>query len=146
MNRNFRVQAAIEIMIQYKLAILAVQEHTPWNRELLEGEIKAIERHCDHWGYLVTISPLQILIIDKQLKACHSKNTIYEDGRIITSRFEISENNFVTFIPVYGVPHSGGEKLQNLFAENPEDIPFQSFVKSEISYATSEKLWNKQTI
>jgi hypothetical protein len=83
MGCNFRLDNAIIIMIHYKLDILAVQEHTPWNRELLEGEITSIERHCNRWGYFVKISKLQILIIDKQLIACHRITNVYEDGGIL---------------------------------------------------------------
>jgi hypothetical protein len=113
MGCNFRIDNAIIIMIHYKLDILAVQEHTPWNRELLEGEITSIERHCNRWGYFVKISKLQILIIDKQLIACHRITNVYEDGRILQCRLEISENQFVSLLPVYGIPHAGGEKLQH---------------------------------
>ena len=125
MNGNFRIETAIRLMFHYKLDILAVQEHTPWNRELFEGEIKSIERHCDRWGFFVTISPLQILIIDKQLTGCHRESKIFEDGRIITSRFEISDGNFVTFVPVYGIPHSGGTKLYNQNHADTEDVHLQ---------------------
>jgi hypothetical protein len=31
---NFNILAALHIMTRYKLHILAIQEHTPWNREL----------------------------------------------------------------------------------------------------------------
>ena len=110
MNCNFHIEAAISIMLQYDLSILAVQEHTPWNSELLPGEIASIERHCDKYGFFISIFALQIPIIDKQLKACHQETELFEEERIIKCRFEISEKNFVTFIPVYGVPHSGGEK------------------------------------
>ncbi len=110
MRCNFHISAAIRIMIQYNLTILAIQEHTPWNRELSEVEIASIERHCDKWGYFVTLSKLQILIIDKQLTACHCETMVFEEGRVMKSRFEVSMNNYVTFVPVYGIPHSGGEK------------------------------------
>ncbi len=76
MRCNFHISAAIRIMIQYNLTILAIQEHTPWNRELSEGEIASIEHHCDKWGYFVTLSKLQILIIDKQLTACHCETMV----------------------------------------------------------------------
>jgi hypothetical protein len=52
-------------MIEYEIAILAFHEHTPWNRKLLDMEIMSIERTCHKWGFLVKISELQILIIDK---------------------------------------------------------------------------------
>ena len=112
-------------MMQYKLDILAVQEHTPWNRVLLDSEIKSIERHCDSYGFFVFISPVQIIIIDKQLQACHRETQIYNDGRIISSRFEISENNFATFVPVYAIPHSGGETLKEPTDENTENTRLQ---------------------
>jgi hypothetical protein len=54
-------------MMQYNITILAIQEHTAWSRKLLDGAIASIERHCDKWGYWVSISKLLILIIDKQL-------------------------------------------------------------------------------
>mmetsp|Transcript_9381 Transcript_9381/g.13562 ORF Transcript_9381/g.13562 Transcript_9381/m.13562 type:complete len:80 (-) Transcript_9381:511-750(-) len=78
-------------MMQYKLDILAVQEHRPCNRARLDN---------------------------KQLQACHRETQIYNDGRIISSQFEISENSFATFVPVYGIPHSGGEKLKEHIDEN----------------------------
>ena len=110
MGCNFRIDMAITIMIYYKLHMLAIQEHTPWNRELTPGEINSIKRHCDIWGYTVTISPLQILIIDKQLIACHRETSCHEEGRVIKCRLEIARDQYATFVPVYGVAHSGGEK------------------------------------
>jgi hypothetical protein len=80
MNCNFRVEAAISIMVKYNLSILAIQEHTPWNRELLDNEITSIHKHCDKYGYFATISKLQIVIIDKQLLACHRETKVFEDG------------------------------------------------------------------
>jgi hypothetical protein len=125
MGCNFRIDNAIIIMIHYKLDILAIQEHTPWNRELSEGEIASIERHCNRWGYFVKISKLQILLIDKQLIACHRITNVYEDGRIIQCRLEISENQFVSLLPVYGIPHAGGEKLQPCDADVEENSILQ---------------------
>jgi len=58
MGCNFHILAALRIIIQYKLHILAIQEHTSWNRELTAHEITSIEKHCDKWGYFVTISKL----------------------------------------------------------------------------------------
>ena len=126
MGCNFRIDTAIIIMIQYKLDILAIQEHTPWNRNLSEGEITSIERHCNKWGYLVKISKLQILIIDKQLTACHRDTTEYEDGRILRCRFEISNNKFVSFFPVYGIPHTMVAKNCN---------PVKIMLRKTISYS-----------
>jgi hypothetical protein len=62
-----------------------IQYNTPWNRELMESEITSIKHHCDKWGYLVTISKLQILIIDKKLTACHHEMAVFEEGHIIKS-------------------------------------------------------------
>jgi hypothetical protein len=42
MGCNFHIAAAIRIVIQYNIYILAIQEHTPWSRELTEGKIKSI--------------------------------------------------------------------------------------------------------
>ena len=92
MGCNFWIDNAITIMIQYKLHILAIQEHTPWNRQLSIGEVNSIKRHCDSWGYIVTITPLQIVMIDKQLVACHRETRFFEEGRIIKSRFDACQN------------------------------------------------------
>jgi hypothetical protein len=67
---NFNVDAALKIMATYKLFILAVQEHTPWNKELSPVEQNIIEQTCTKWGFMVKISKLQLLIVDKQLHAC----------------------------------------------------------------------------
>jgi hypothetical protein len=118
---NFHVYAALQIMIQYNLHILAIQEHTSWNRELTDGEVKSIHRHCDKWGYFATISKLQILIIDKQLLACHQNTTIIEDGHILKCHLEISMQNFATLVSAYGIPHPGGKKLHFLHREFQEN-------------------------
>ena len=34
MGCNFNIAATLQLMIQYELSVLAIQEHTPWNREL----------------------------------------------------------------------------------------------------------------
>ncbi len=83
MGCSFHVSAAMRIMIQYNINILAIQEHTAWNRALLPHELRSIERHCDKWGYIVTISKLQILIIDKLLQACHRETTVQQGRRIL---------------------------------------------------------------
>jgi hypothetical protein len=118
---NFHVYAALQIMIQYNLHILAIQEHTSWNRELTDGEVKSIHRHCDKWGYFATISKLQILIIDKQLLACHQNTTIIEDGHILKCHLEISMQNFATLVSAYGIPHHGRKKLHFLHREFQEN-------------------------
>jgi len=43
MGCNFDIAANIRIMIQYEIAILAIQEHTPWSRELLDLEKVSIQ-------------------------------------------------------------------------------------------------------
>jgi hypothetical protein len=68
---NFHISASLHVMVQYNLNILAIQEHALWHKELSDGEGTSIEQHSDKWGYFLTISKLQILIIDKQLRACH---------------------------------------------------------------------------
>jgi len=143
MQCNFRVEAAIRIMLQYKIDILAIQEHTPWNRELLDGEINSIKRHCEMYGFVAVISKLQILIIDKQLQACLRDTQTFEDGRICTSRFEISDNNFVTFVPVYGIPHSGGERLTQNIEENNENTRLQQQYKIRDKLQTIIRKANK---
>jgi hypothetical protein len=67
------------------------------NRELSDSAITSIEFYCDKWGYFAKISKLQILIIDKQLTACHHETVVHKEGRIINSLFELSKTNFVTF-------------------------------------------------
>jgi len=106
MTCNFSIMAAICLMVQYDLSILAIQEHTQWSRELSAMEITNIKKTCDKWGFLATIAKLRILIIDKQLAACHRNTNIFEEGRLIQSHFEVSHGNFVTFISIYGIPHS----------------------------------------
>jgi len=110
MECNFHISAALRIIIQYRLHILAIQEHTAWNRELPAHEILSIEKHCNKWGYFVKISKLQIIIIDKQLLACHRETISYKQGRIITSHFQITDKQFVTFVATYGIPHSGNDR------------------------------------
>lgn len=112
MGCNFHIAAALRIIMRYNLSILTIQEHSPWNKELSEGETTSISRLCDKWGYFATISKLQIIIVDKQLLACHRTSTAFEDGRIILYRFEISEKQSVSFISVYGVPHSASANIQ----------------------------------
>ena len=53
---------------------------------------------------------MQILIVDKQLLACRRETTIFEEDHIITSRFEVSPGKFVSFLPIYGVPHCPGNR------------------------------------
>ncbi len=80
-------------MIHYELTILAIQEHTAWNRKLSNTEITSIERHCDHWGFFVSISELQIVIFDKKkIRACHRDTKIHDNGRVIECHFEISKD------------------------------------------------------
>ena len=107
MGCNFHISSALQIKI------LAIQEHTTWSRTLLQHEITSIERLCNKWGYFVVISKLQILIMDKQLLACHHETSTHMEGRIITSHFQIDERQFVIFIAVYGIPHSGNNTVHS---------------------------------
>jgi hypothetical protein len=110
MGCNFHILNAIRIIIQYNLRILVVQEHTSWNRELTEHEVTSIKKHCDTWGYFVTISKLQIIITDKQLLACHCEVHTYKEGRITVSHFHIARKQFATFVATYGITHSGNDR------------------------------------
>jgi hypothetical protein len=96
MGCNFHASTAIRIMIQHNISFLAIQEHTAWNRNLMEYEIKSIEKHCDRWGYFVYIYKLQILIIDKQLLACHINTCALKEGRVLVSRFQTSHDQCAT--------------------------------------------------
>jgi len=125
MGCNFSVAVAIRMMIQCKLSILAIQEHTPWNRELSDMEITSIHHTCEKWGVLVTVMKLQILLIDKQLASNHQTTNIYEDGRLIRCRFEILQDKYVTFIPVYGVPHSTNNRIH----QDQQDIDESTTIK-----------------
>ena len=136
MNCNFDIESALCIMMRNELSILAIQEHTPWNKELSTIQITSLNRHCEAWGYFATISKLQILIIDKQLLACHRETMIFEDGRIIKCRFEIANKQFVTFVPVYGVPHSSHSAERGLTKETDENNKLQTMTQVQNSLNT----------
>jgi len=104
---------------------LTIQEHTAWNRVLSENEIAPIDKHCDKWGYFITISKLQMIITDKQPTACHKETISFKEGRVITSRFQIAKDIFTTFILMYGVPHSGNRKIHSEYKNNEEDNTLQ---------------------
>jgi hypothetical protein len=53
-------------MVQHEFNILAIQEHTLWNRELSQVEIASIEKTCDERGFSIIFSKLQLLIIGPQ--------------------------------------------------------------------------------
>ncbi len=142
---NFHIFTALHIMAQYKLHVLTIQEHTPWSRQLTDGEITSIHRHCDKCGYTAIISKLQILIIDKQLGACHRKTSILEDGRILHFRLEVAPNLFANMFSIYGIPHHGGNKKRythedfekNEVLQNMATI--QSHLKKLIQQSRSKK-------
>jgi hypothetical protein len=140
MGCNFHILAALRIMIQHNLGILAIQEHTAWNRSLTEHEITSIEKHCDKWGYFVTISKLQIVITDKPLLACHCETTVEKEGRIIVSRFQVSTKHFVNFISMYGIPHSGKGRLhpENVNIEENSILQEMNSIKQCIIYLVKE--------
>ncbi len=96
MGCNFNIAASIQLMIQYEIAILAIQEHTPWTRQLMESEINHIQRTCEKWEYFATVSKVQILIIAKQLATCIRNTTVHEEGRIIHTRMEVSSNLLIS--------------------------------------------------
>mmetsp|Transcript_10062 Transcript_10062/g.14539 ORF Transcript_10062/g.14539 Transcript_10062/m.14539 type:complete len:89 (-) Transcript_10062:4040-4306(-) len=45
------------------------------------------------------------------LYACHRETNVFEEGRVLQCRFEIAEKQYVTFAPVYGVPHSSAKNV-----------------------------------
>jgi len=145
MGCNFNAAAAIRLMIKYELNIMAVQEHIPWNRTLSDMEKSSIERTCNKYGFFVTISKLQIIIIDKQLSACHRETTIYEEGRIIKTRLEISSGNYVTFLPVYGVPHFSGNRNHQDPNENTKLQTMQS-VQDQLRLLATKALCDNDLI
>jgi hypothetical protein len=67
MGCNFNISTSIRLMIQFNLQILAIQEHTPWNKELTDAEISSIQRSCDRYKFFAIITKLQLVIMDKQL-------------------------------------------------------------------------------
>jgi hypothetical protein len=129
MGCNFHISAALWIMIQYNINILAIQEHTAWNRNLLPHELTSIERHCNKWGYFATISKLQIIIIDKQLLASHSETLVFHEGRVLQCRFQITTRQFATFLSVYGIPHSGNGTNYHTNLELNENSTLQEMEK-----------------
>jgi hypothetical protein len=122
---NFHIGAALKIMLHHKIHILAIQEHTAWNRNLSEGESNSFKSHCDNYGYLIIIAKLQIVILDKQLQACLRETSIEEEGHLIRCHLEISHNRFATLIAVYGIPHHGGEKLPQSNRDTGENSVLQ---------------------
>jgi hypothetical protein len=94
MGCNFNIGTAVKLMMRYELYILAIQEHN------------SLRKICDDWGYLMYFSKLQIIILDKQLLACIRQNATHEDGRIFQLTLEITANQRVNFVSVYGYPHS----------------------------------------
>jgi len=135
-------------MTRYKLHILAIQKYTPWNRELSDGEVKSIHKHCESLGYFATVTKLQILITDKQMWASHRDSRHLEDGRIIHSRYEVSSSQHASFISLYGVPHHGGEKTQYSSRDVEESITLQKMiaVKNQLKSIIREAKRNNDII
>jgi len=73
MGCNFQIFVTLQLMVKYEIYILAIQEHTPWNKELSQFEIDHIQRICEKYGYFALISKMQILIFDKQLPPCYQE-------------------------------------------------------------------------
>jgi hypothetical protein len=106
MGCNFQVFVTLQIKVKYEIYILAIQEHTPWNKELYQFEIDHIQRICEKYGYFAVISKMQILIFDKQLSPCYQETKTYLHGRLLCSTFNIAANTMVNFVVIYGYPHS----------------------------------------
>jgi hypothetical protein len=55
---NFSIANNIRLMILYEIYIFTILEQTPWKKELSQMEMASIERTCDKWGFMITISKL----------------------------------------------------------------------------------------
>jgi len=126
---NFNVALALHIMAKHEISILAIQEHTPWNRTLTDMEIAAIERTCHNYGFLVNITKVQILIIDKQIATCLRETETHLEGRLIATRFEITRGKYVNFISLYGFPHSPNNRSKHNIDEQDENEIIQEMRK-----------------
>jgi len=126
---NFNVALALHIMAKHEISILAIQEHTPWNRTLTDMEIAAIERTCHNYGFLVNITKVQILIIDKQIATCLRETETHLEGRLIATRFEITRGKYVNFISLYGFPHSPNNRSKHNIDEQNENEIIQEMRK-----------------
>jgi len=118
---NYHISAALKIMVTHKLHILTIQEHTAWSRELTQGEITSMKKLCDKYQFTITISKLQIVIMDKVLAASHRGTEIFEDGRIIKCQLEIASQQYANLVTVYGIPHHGNGKYHVNNSETTED-------------------------
>jgi hypothetical protein len=125
MGCNFDISLTMRLMMQYQLYMLAIQEHTPWSRELSQAEISSYKKHCDKWGYFMVVSKLQIIIIDKQLTPCIRETGIHEDGRLIHLRLEISTRSYVNFVATYGYPHSPNNRSKRFVEIADENTVLQ---------------------
>jgi len=143
MGCNFNISLALRLMVHYDLYILAIQEHTPWSREITPGEYNAIERICNRNGFFATITKLQILIIDKRLTACHRDTSTYEDGRIIQSRFEVTHGEYVVFISTYGIPHTSNNSRDQQNLEENTILQAMARVQRKIKVLITQALRNK---
>ncbi len=139
---NFNISTALEIMIRYEIFILAIQEHTPWNKELSEGEILSITKTCDRWQYSIIVSKMQLVIIDKQLATCLRSTDTYEDGRIIRLKFEIATKEFAHFVSVYGYPHSPNNRSSHYMPISDEDSLLQKMrtLQKQLTSITSKAI------
>ena len=115
MGCNFDLSMAIKLMLRYDIYILAIQEHTSWNRDLTEGEKTSFRKTCDRHCLHMVFSKLQIVLIDKQLTPCLRNTNIHEHGRVIQLNLEITAGQKVNFISVYGYPHSPNNRSKQHF-------------------------------
>jgi len=111
--------------MRHQVFILAIQEHTAWRRELTEAEKTSYQRTCNRYGFLIFISKLQIIMVDKQLTACIRETDIHEEGRIIRLRLEIATNQYVNFIATYGYPHSPKNRSKSVMEITDENTILQ---------------------
>jgi hypothetical protein len=80
-----------------------------------------MKKLCDKYQFTITISKLQIVIMDKILAASHRGTEIFEDGRIIKFQLEIAPQQYANLVTVYGIPHHGNGKYHVNNSETTED-------------------------
>jgi len=113
MGCNFNIASTLRILLQHELAILAVQEHTPWANVLHEAEVNSIHKTFDKYEDQVIFSKMELLFIDRQLATRLRETNVHLEGCLIATKFEISPGICANFISVYGYPHSPGNRSKD---------------------------------
>ncbi len=107
--------------------------------------INSFEWTCNKWGFFITISKLQIIIIDKQLATCQREINTYKEGGIINTRLEISQGEYVHMVLVYGIPHSFDNRVQMSQKVDDENIILQKKVSTSYQNKHFEGTKEKRT-